>query len=1465
MNLMKIRLLMITALTAVAVSISAANWTDITRSYVQNAEFSEGTAGWTDNLSAQTKGLTNGCMRFFSGSGRFTQQLTGLVKGRYRLRVQGFYRSTAPESAYPAWQSQSEQTAAFLIAGSQQQKLKSLYDFSKDYNAESCWTADGAAYYPDGSSAAAAFFADGLYWNEVEFEGEGDVEIGIVCEQAQYNNWCVFDNFKLEYSGGTGTKTWVDVTSYLVNTGFDGNSKSGWEIVSNADSQTADHGCMEFWNGTFDIWQNLNLPQGHYRLSVQAFYRCKDNFGKEYYVDGEYFYEPGDADNYFNGTQNITGYMYAGETSQKLVSVYSEPRDEAPNGGWARYNWKYYPNAMNSARIYFDEGRYWNTMEFDAGGETSIGLRCRENEWSNWCIFDNFKLEYYTDMVPISGISVSLAQKNLIVGETTSATATIQPATATLPFVSWSTSNNSVVTIDNRGNITAVGEGTATIWCFAADGSGVSGSAIINVEHNVATVGSFVINEIMPSNVDEEISPAFNFDGWVELYNSTNKAVELAGVKVTDPADPTAVWTMPQTMGTVPAKGYRLVWFDSNDGNANNAPFTLDIDGGTITFSTASGQTIASQDYPAALERVSYARSTDATGNWGYCGVPTPSASNNGSQLLTKQIDAPVVDQPSQLFTGSLTVNVAIPSGCTLRYTTDGTLPTQDSQVSYDGHFTIDNTTSFRFRLFGAGKLPSRVSTRSYIYDWDYSVHHLPVISVVTDPSFLYSEEIGVFEKGPNGRPGNGQDDKCNWNMNWERPVNFSYITTDGTMVLNQDVNLEMAGGWSRADWPHSFKLKGSKEMGGDKNLPYPFFDQKPYIRNRTLQIRNGGGDVNGGRFKDPALQYILMSSGVDVDCQSYQPVLEFINGSFMGLLNMREPNNKHYVYANYGWDDDEIDQFEMSPDSGYVQKCGTPDAFNDLVTLSANAANADTYKEICELLDINAYINYMAAELYLCSWDWPQNNVKGFRHRENGRFRFVVFDLDAALSFWRDGKINGTPPFETFFNKGYNYTFDQLRPASLGRITKDIDFVILFRQLLQNDDFRRRFIDAYCLMGGSVYERNRVETVVDMLTSRVNSVWPRTVNTANEIKSGLGSHLNDAIQRMKDFYAFGLSSTEPQNATLGSDTEGARLFVNDQAVPTGQFDGQLFPPVTLRAEAPAGYAFKAWVNEGGQTVSSNATYQMPTGNVALTATFRPLTASEKDEQGITPVRINEVSGANDSYIDEYGKKGDWLELYNTTSEPVDVEGMYLSDNAKNPKKYQITKGNTKANTVIPAHGYLVIWCDNKRETTDNGLHASFKIADDGGFVMLSSADQRWKDVLNYEAHDARTTVGRYPDGSASVYAMNVATIGKSNIMSSYATAVEQTGLPTVPTGLATTATGNLRVAYGSGLLLAKSNEDGEVTIEVFRGDGLQVLQTIATIQGGTARVSVADLSTGFYVARVTDGHGSKASCRFVK
>ena len=1242
--------------------------------------------------------------------------------------------------------------------------------------------------------------------------------------------------------------TWADVTKlFITNPAFDNNSNEGWTWDSNASTQEVRVECISFYNGHFNLHQEISgLPKGHYRLSVQGFYRMTDN-GSAYSA-------------HQSNQEDLTAFLYADTSSKPLMSLYENSLDyNAANRCYTPDDQHYYPDGKEAALAAFADGLYVNTLEFDAEGTFTIGVRCDDYWGNNYCVLDNFTLEYYGEMDKAKSIDVKIENTTLVVGETIKATASITPASA-LRVVEWSSSNENVATIDQDGVITAIDAGNAIITAKAIDGSGVKGTCKIKVESNTAKAGSVIINEIMASNIDEYISPAFNFDGWIELYNPTDKPVQLYGLAISDPVNGLGPWHMPKNMGTIPAKGFYVVWFDSNDIAQTNAPFKLDTDGGTITITTADGKELASQTYPASLERISYARSTDGTGDWGFTGTPTPGASNNGIELQKEQLAAPTVDLPSQMFSGDLSVNVTIPAGCTLRYTTDGTLPTlENGQTSKTGQFKVSETSSYRFRLYAKGMLPSRVTTRSYILkDLDY---YLPVVSVVTDPDFLYSKEIGVMTKGPNGRPGNGQNDKCNWNMNWERPVNFSYLNAEGEMVLNQDVNLEMCGGWSRAWSPHAFKLKGSKEMGGDKNLPYPFFTQKPYIRNRTLQIRNGGNDKTC-RIKDPALQYIAQSSGMNIDCQSYQPIHEFINGNYIGVLNVREPNNKHYVYANYGWDDDEIDQFEMSPDSGYVQKCGTPDAFNELVDiLSPDAANSDTYEEICRRLDIDAYANYMAIQMYLGNWDWPQNNVKGFRYRNDGKFRFVLFDLD--------GSFSTDTPFDTFAGKEW-YWFDQLYPTSLGRIVDRIRFVSLFLNLLENADFNRRFIDAYSIVGGSVYEKTRATDIVSQLSDFVEPAMKlngtSTKSTVSTLKNRLNARLNSATSTLKNYWAFDLKSTPAQKVTLESDTEGAMIYINGQEVPTGSFIGNLFAPVKLKAQAPAGYKFAGWVNpkDPNSAVIADAETDLPSGtNIFLTATFTPLSKAEMAEQGITPVRINELSGSNDAFIDEYGKKGDWLELYNTTDKEIDVEGMYLSDDKDNPTKYMITKGDTKANTKIAAHGHLIVWCDNKRATTDNGLHASFKISSNAGLLTLMAADRSWKDAIYYGAHDATTTVGRYPDGTSNVYSLSMATIGQTNRYTSYMKPVEQSE---VKTGMAYIAAANgLRICYGSQQLLVKSEDNEKVTVSIYRADGQQAGQYSLNVQGGKARVDVANLNQGFYVAKATDSNGNTVSCKFMK
>ena len=95
--------------------------------------------------------------------------------------------------------------------------------------------------------------------------------------------------------------------------------------------------------------------------------------------------------------------------------------------------------------------------------------------------------------------------------------------------------------------------------------------------------------------------------------------------------------------------------------------------------------------------------------------------------------------------------------------------------------------------------------------------------------------------------------------------------------------------------------------------------------------------------------------------------------------------------------------------------------------------------------------------------------------------------------------------------------------------------------------------------------------------------------------------------------------------------------------------------------------------------------------------------------------------------------------------------------------------------TIIPAHGYLIVWCDKLDALLQ--LHAPFKLAAEGGDILLTAADNSWSDRLTYASMKSDETVGRYPDGCGSVITMNVPTIAKANITTSYATDVSQTEL----------------------------------------------------------------------------------------
>ncbi|MBM3839258.1 MAG: hypothetical protein FJ398_15080 [Verrucomicrobia bacterium] len=122
------------------------------------------------------------------------------------------------------------------------------------------------------------------------------------------------------------------------------------------------------------------------------------------------------------------------------------------------------------------------------------------------------------------------------------------------------------------------------------------------------------------------------------------------------------------------------------------------------------------------------------------------------------------------------------------------------------------------------------------------------------------------------------------------------------------------------------------------------------------------------------------------------------------------------------------------------------------------------------------------------------------------------------------------------------------------------------------------------------------------------------------------------------------------------------------------------------------------------------------------TYSFRVTTSSG----GVSPVVISEFMADNAKTLaDPQGDYDDWIELRNVTDVEADLTGRYLSDDPRNPRKWQFPAG-----TKIPARGFLIVWADEDG-TAAAGLHANFKLSAEGEQIFLVDSDAHYNALLD--------------------------------------------------------------------------------------------------------------------------------------
>ena len=712
-----------------------------------------------------------------------------------------------------------------------------------------------------------------------------------------------------------------------------------------------------------------------------------------------------------------------------------------------------------------------------------------------------------------------------------------------------------------------------------------------------------VINELMQSNIDCVMDDLNEFpDSWVELYNVGENTVNLKqyALGISDNKDD--AYRLPD-LEVLPHK-HVLIYCDKEKIGCHTN-FRLESGKGCSIYLFRDGEitdkVVGLQKQPSP--NIAYGRKTDGSDVWGYQLHPTPNETNC-DYLAKGVLGNPIFNNEGRVVTNStpiilkLSLPTDIPTGTTIRYTLDGTEPTENSIV-YLKPLMIDKTTIVRASLFCKGYLSSRSITHSYIFFPDTRPLTLPIISITTDNKYLYDREIGILVNGAD------DNEKKNYEYDWRRPVNFEYFNgADQESELNQLCETRITGGESRRHSLKSMVIYAHKRFG-EKRLKYEFFpDQRPGLTEyKSIMLRNAGNDFVSLYMRDAIIQ-CTMGNYVDLDRQAWRPAIVYFNGKYKGILNIRERSNADNIYTNY----DGLEDIDMMENWVAVNE-GDGKAFDRFESFYTE--HGHTLAEYSEWIDWKEFINLMAMNLYYNNRDFLGNNLIMWRPRKDGgKWRFIAKDTDFGLG------LDGEAPLYKTLSWLYDPEYDPI--INWGN-TKNA--TRLFRRMMEDEDFKREFIDHMAVYMGDFLNERGTRAVWDPMYEMIKTEFPffkEVVDPGRPWKTIYAKELSNArgwLAKRTDFFYSHLSEffqlgkpipLSVNQSLMGDDIEGMHMYINGVRLSKGTFDGQFFDGRKLTLEGlPSeqlmvkGWELKIKYTNGKDSVilvdGSRCSFHMPT------------------------------------------------------------------------------------------------------------------------------------------------------------------------------------------------------------------------------------------------------------------------------
>jgi len=127
-------------------------------------------------------------------------------------------------------------------------------------------------------------------------------------------------------------------------------------------------------------------------------------------------------------------------------------------------------------------------------------------------------------------------------------------------------------------------------------------------------------------------------------------------------------------------------------------------------------------------------------------------------------------------------------------------------------------------------------------------------------------------------------------------------------------------------------------------------------------------------------------------------------------------------------------------------------------------------------------------------------------------------------------------------------------------------------------------------------------------------------------------------------------------------------------------------------------------------------------------------------------MRLNEFLVINtDDFEDDFGNKGGWIELFNSSYGTVNIGGCFITNDSTNLTKYIIPKGDVL--TKISPRQHILFWADNK--TFRGTFHINFTLEESNEILFVASDGKTIIDRVKimHDQLDTNVSYGRTFDG----------------------------------------------------------------------------------------------------------------------